>query len=380
MEENDGHSDSDDEIDLYFEERAVIHAERLVGYDYFPNGASFGGVDFVTYEFAVVVLLRLALYECSLIRVRLELASASPDSLAARELFAPVFSRDEVVTLLEGALEIDRAKAERVADSFTLDAEFASTSYATIPSAAASPFVALGRGKVALSLHGCLNAPFQFLLARLRHSYADDWRSAANQNEAVFREQLYTLFRGDRFLCVPREIKLRLGGNDFTDIDAFVLDRETGVAGLFQLKWWFPFGASMRERSSSARNLAEETTRWITRVDSWIRDLGLSALAGQASLRRADRRRLQRIRMFLLGRNFVHYSGHAPADDGVARGTWYQVMRLAAEGLSPESPIDSLWSTLRLDNPHHRVRPAHGRTVIDAGDFNITLVGYEPAH
>jgi len=377
-ESDDGKGYGDDEIDLYFEERAVIHAERLAGYDYFPNGASFGGVDFFMYECAVVVLLRWALYECSRIRVQLDLASVSLDALQARELFAPVLPRNEVLALFEEALGTDRVRASQIADMFTLDADFASMSYTTIPGAANPPLVGLGDGHVALSLHGCLNAPYQFLLARLRDSYSKDWRSAANQNEAVFREQLYTLFPGDRFLCVPREIKLTIQKNEFTDIDAFVLDRETGVAGLFQLKWGFAFGASMRERSSGSTNFVEETTRWIARVDSWIRDFGLSGLANQASLRRADRRCLQRVRMFLLGRNFAHYSGQAPADDGVARGTWHQVLRLTADGLSPESPIDTLWESLRRDNPHNRIRSARGRTVITAGDFSVTLVGYEP--
>lgn len=365
----------DAEIDLYFEERAVIHAERLLGYDYFPNGARFAGVDFFTYECAVVVLLRWVLYECFRIQVQLDLASISPDSLHARELFAPVVPRDDVIRLFADALEIDRDRAARITDILTLNAEFASTPYASIPSAANPPLVALGERHVALSLHGSLNAPYQFLLARLRHSYPKEWQSAANQNEAVFREQLYTLFPGDRFLCIPREIRLTVKGKDFTDIDAFVLDRATGVAGLFQLKWWFAFGASMQARSSEAKNFADKAASWTGRVESWIHDFGLGGLANQASLKRADRRLLHRVRMFLLGRNFAYFSGQAPPDDGVARGNWHQVLRLTAEGLGGESPIDTLWNALRHDTPHRRTRPAVGQVVVDADDFSVSIVG-----
>lgn len=363
------------EMDDYFESLAVLHTERMLGYDYFTNSARFGGIDFLTYELAVVLLVRWALYESRRIQVQLDLLSVPLDTLAARELLVQVLPRQEIVDFFCSTLDIDDASASQITTMFTLDEDFAASDYPGIPSSANPPFVALGGDHLAVSLHGCLNAPFQFLLARLRPTFPNDWRSAANQHEGVFREQLYTLFGEERFLCVPREIKLRVDGRELTDIDAFVLDRETGVAGLFQLKWWLTFGASMRERASVARNMESESAKWIGRVQGWLEGHGLTTLAHQASLRRVDRNRLRSVRLFLLGRNFVHFSGQPPPDDGVARGNWHQVLRLTAEGLPGESRIEALWEALRLDSPHLRLQQATGRTVVDSGDFRVILDG-----
>jgi hypothetical protein len=377
IDEEDDENEDDAEVDEYFESLAVLQAERMVGYDYFPDHVLLGGVEFLNYKRAVVALVRWALYECNRVDVYLELLSTPIDSVQAREIVTPTINRKHVVDLFSEALNIDDVRASRITEMFTMDEAFATTRYSAIPSVAVPPLVSIGADHIAVSLHGCLNAPFQFLLARLRAAYPEDWRSAANQNEAVFRGELYDLFPGDRFLCVSREIKLYHEKRELTDIDAFILDRETGAVGIFQLKWWFTFGAGMRERSSGAKNLAEEAAEWIQRVQWWISHYGLDALANVAGLRRSDRKRLQRPRLFVVGRNFVHFSGQAPAEDAVARGTWYQILRLTVEDFASDISVDTLWEALRRDSPHRRIRPGAPRTIISAGDFEVVIEGYE---
>lgn len=366
---------ADPQIEEYFETAAVMHAERLLGYDYFPNGARLGGLDFLTYKYAVVALIRRALADSYRVRVLLALRRTPLDSVSARGCVIPIHSRGEIERMISDVLENDRESASRVVEFLTLDAPFAAGTYPGIPHAANPPFVQVSREHLAFSIYGCLNAPFQFLLARLRDAFPRDWNSAANLNEAAFRDELYGLFAGDRFVCVPRGIMLRAEGQVLTDVDAFVLDRETGEAGLFQLKWWFTFGASMRERSSGAKNLAAETSRWVERVTEWLRVRGLVAIADAANLARGDRRCLARARLFVIGRHSAHFSGQEPNEDGSARGTWPQVVRLMRES-DTANPIAGLWEALRSDSPHRRVRVAGGRVVLRAGDLRVSLSGY----
>jgi hypothetical protein len=360
-------------LDDYFESLAVIHAERMLGYDYFPNHALFDGVEFLTYKLAAVVLLRWALSEYYRADVYLELTSESVVGVCARQLVTPVVPHQSVVDMFSEALKVDAATASRITEMFTMDVAFASTGYSAIPAAAVPPITSLGGEDVAVSLHGCVNAPFQFLLARLRTAFPKDWGPAASLNEEVFRNELYSLFPGDRFLCIPRGVKLNHNKCDWTDIDALILDRELGVAGVFQLKWWFAFGSGMRQRSSSAKNLAKEVAEWIRRVQWWLEHYGLDALANQATLKRTDRACLRRIRLFVIGRHFAHFSGHALGEDAVARGTWQQVLRLTTEAPAQPHSIDELWEALRRDSPHLRSRPASGKVEIDVGDFEIVV-------
>jgi hypothetical protein len=362
-------------VDAHFAEWAELLARRALGFDYFPEGERFAGLSYGAFQRGAAVLMRWALYLCSRTRVRLSERQISTSAVAARESFTLLLPRRSIVRVIARGVGTDEDQASRIAHALTMDRAFASSIHAEIPSAAVPPLVALSHQHAALSLHGCLNAPYQFMLARLRHSHPDEWRTAARATEEAFREEIYDLFASERFVCVRRPVNLNVRGGTATDLDAFILDRETGVAGLFQLKWWFAFGASMLQRSSAAKNMADGASKWRGKVDGWLSARGMRGLAEQANLSRDDRARLRRVRLFLLGRYFAHFTGQAPNDDDTARGTWPQFLRLSSTARLTESPIDALWDALRRDSPHLRTRAR--RTAVDlyAPGYVIAEVG-----
>ena len=372
MDQKTDQEELDEELTDYYEQYAVLMVERMVGYEYLPNEVSLGGIDFLTYKYAVVLLVRWALVRSGWLRVALENAALPYTSLQARAGVALVYRRDELVEAFSEPLGLNPTLATQIVEMLTLDSSWAQSESATIPNAEAAPFVAVGHDHFAMSLYGCLDAPFQFLLTRIKAAFPRDWTAAMNKTEAAFREELYMFFPGDRFLCIDRGIKLRSDGREVTDIDAFILDRETGAAGLFQLKWWFPYGASMKKRRSAARNLDAQARRWVDGVQGWLQTNDLSQFAAMINLRRRDRQLLRSVRLFILGRNFAHFTGLS-APDEVALGNWGQVVRLASDISNESSPVDALWHRLREDSPHHRITPAHRREILDFQDFHVSF-------
>lgn len=123
------------------------------------------------------------------------------------------------------------------------------------------------------------------------------WRVPSSRNaisasrEAWFREELYSVFGGDRYVCVPGNIVLREGKRRLTDVDAAIFDRTTGELALFQLKWQDYSTNSIRELRSKAHNLSAEIDSWSARVAEWLSSLSASDISQslRLSLRRAER-------------------------------------------------------------------------------------------
>jgi acyl transferase domain-containing protein len=108
------------------------------------------------------------------------------------------------------------------------------------------------------------------LVRALRLKHTRDWDKAVGQREMYFRNDLKDQFQAQRFLVPDHGLMLcRPDGSHITDIDAAVLDRQTGSLALIQLKWPDIFGLSPREREGRRLNLVK-TSEWISRVATWV--------------------------------------------------------------------------------------------------------------
>ena len=153
-------------------------------------------------------------------------------------------------------------------------------------------YIDFGEHFVLLPCFGALVNPYFTLFRHLRREYRPDWDRAVDGREEIFRRDVAQRFVEPRFHVPPRGFDIRrTDRSKITDIDAVVLDRQTGTLALIQLKWHDIVGRSLAERESRRRNLGE-ANRWINEVSDWMgpdsnssraisQRLGMSELGGR---------------------------------------------------------------------------------------------------
>jgi hypothetical protein len=291
-------------------------------------------------------------------------------SLAARSLLTLAGPIDGLAMRVARHLGVELREARQALDCLTLTPA-AAISYGAWP-APPPPLVQVARDKVAWSVAGTLAAPLEFLLTQLRARYRPEWDRAVNSREERFRAEIYRLFSTpapDRFVTAGRPVRIRDAGRVRTDVDALVYDRQTGDLALFQLKWQDALGFSSTRLASGRRNFVSETAEWVSRVGEWLRARTLQEAARTLGLSGADAKRVAGVRLFVLGRNFAHFSGAEPEETSIAWATWPQFLNRVAQLLPDKAwanaPLRLLHDRLRADSPHRRsiavVRPAQLR-------------------
>lgn len=113
--------------------------------------------------------------------------------------------------------------------------------------------------------------PFETIKAMLHWRVPDARNLLAAPREGWLRDDIYAMFYGTRYICVPSNVKLRSAGRILTDVDGAVFDRTTGELALFQLKCQDYSLANKKELRSRAKNLSDEMDFWGEAVISWIK-------------------------------------------------------------------------------------------------------------
>jgi hypothetical protein len=309
-------------------ETALYSLGQRLGSDSFPDEAAFGGVPFSAYRTGITILAAEAL-----IRVTAAEAIAASDTrFEAWEVKSTGWRIPALAKVLSSAPGLDYDQAVRVIEASTLGPA-AAHSYRRVPRAALPPLIGTASDHVLMSVAGCLDEPFQFLLHRLRELYPTDWDRSVDSREAIFRDDLYaslTSMWPERYVTAPRGAKLRDAGRVVTDVDAMIFDRQTGDLGLFQLKWQDAFGASLVRRASSAKNFVQASERWVETVHTWTATQSMAEMAQRLGIPVDCASRIQP-RLFVLGRMAAHFSGHGAPDARAAWGTWPQLLNLVAD-------------------------------------------------
>ena len=175
--------------------------------------------------------------------------------------------------------------------------------------------------------------------------HAKDWDSAVSERERYFRTHIRNRFNPPRFLVPERGFMLRRrDGSHLTDVDAAILDRQTGTLALVQLKWPDIFGLSPKERESRRRNLLN-ANEWVERVHSWINGRsaaevgkalgnGLDASAGSPLL-------------VVMPRYNARFALNTGLDDRAAWVSWPEVVRLRSEERNLTDPLKTLAARFR---------------------------------
>ncbi len=362
------------DIDAYYQHLGLSWSRaNCLGVDSFPNEATFGGQSFGLYKAAIVNLVGWAWKHIDFCQA---LLLKHPD-MELSNLLTIYCHLDDLCGDMAAALEISSQEASHVLSLLTLTPGNRSV-HVLLPRNYSPPLIQISEESVINSISGMLsNSPFLFLLAELKNRYPKDWDHAVGIREDIFRKELYQLFPGEPFVTVDRPVKIKAAGKVVTDIDAVIIDRRTGTLCLFQLKWQDFYASSMQKRASKKKNLMETANTWIDVVCDWLTDKDPELIAKVLGLD-LPKTGITRMSLFVLGRNFAHFSGDEQPDERAAWGTWPQVIRLFKEGLDKKTldthdPLGWLHETLCNESPTLKPELKRKGHKFQLGEYDIVL-------
>lgn len=325
----------DPEHDALYRRLATVHLKMMTYQLGYPPDATIGGCTVQTYRDVLGRLIGWA--------------------LQARDRGEGVKPRSEpsLVAAIASDLSVDPAVIGQAVSAFTLDRDRAAY-HAAVPGVAAAPLVRVDPSRLVWSIHGLTTAPLLFLTRELKRRAAEEYHNTASLREAVFRHDLYALFKDKRFVTSAGRIELRRAdGNVRTDIDAVGFDRKTGTLGVFELKSQDPFARSTAELGRQRDNVLY-ANRQISGVLAWLNQHGADALLGRVDARTAKTFRVQKVYPFVLGRYLAHFNDGPEPGRRAAWGTWPQLLRLL-DGqpvrATDANPLASLFTRLTNDVP-----------------------------
>lgn len=251
---------------------------------------------------------------------------ATHPHLDLRNLLTVYVRRDDLHDVWLEAGET-AAGAEAVIDAMTLDADRALLAEREheLP---VPYYVDFGRDFVLQPMFGGLMNAYSGVVGHLRRCYRQDWDRAVGDREGVFRNELRLLLRPQAYEVPSRGFQIRRpNGTVISDIDAVVVERQSGAVALVQLKWPDIYGRSLRERESRRKNLLA-ANEWVARIHDWVdgrpsRDVALAL--GLAS--GGDAKPL----IIVMSRHIARFSGENGYDPRAQWVSWPEFVGLVEE-------------------------------------------------
>lgn len=199
-------------------------------------------------------------------------------------------------------------------------------------------YIGFGKDHLLLPCFGALMNPYYAMFRHLRETYRADWDRAVDLREAIFRADLATVFPSSRFTIPGHGSKLRRpDGSMITDVDALILDRETGDLALVQLKWHDVFGFSLTERESRRRNIAKAND-WVARVSGWINNRSSQEVISALGIKAEASQRPPIL--YVLARYGARFSGNHVHDERASWMAWSEVQTASRQSLpGAHSPL-----------------------------------------
>lgn len=360
------------EVDDYYHDLSSALAPTYSGWDAFPQQASFGGLPFVKYIECVRVLMGFALKHLDFCVL---LSNRNPAIKPINIVTIPC-KWSEVCHSISCALEIPVVESQQLLLMTSITPENAGNHLA-VPAGPLASHYMIGKGSAVRLITGCLDNPFHFMLRELRRQFPQDWDRSVDSREHIFRDDLIMLFSHFNnivFFTDNIDITTDIGK---TDIDAFVFDPISKVVGLFQLKWQDTFAGSMRERESRKTNFLHTGNIWVEKVDKWIKSGKMPQTLISSGMPKHIANDISETRIFVIGRNFSHFSGECHTDSRAAWGTWSQLLRLGESPAVGRSPLTILFDLIRADMPITRAKRPEEREEIQITGLNLVIHPFE---
>ena len=223
---------------------------------------------------------------------------------------------------------------------------------------------------------GYLNS-LSFAAGELKRTNRKIWDREMQSREAWFRDDLYHLFMGTRYIKVGLSKQLQHDKKTITDIDAAIFDVETSVLALFELKWQEPFGEDEAGRRSRAHNLRNGIDKWTKAVKFFIEKNGTVNLGKQLGFTEDVSKSIGQVFLFVIARFNARFSGFEMGRN-ISVTSWSQFQRLRLE----VGPIESVFQTIidKANEELSRPTPGTPRTInFKVGNLEIVAEGYVSA-
>jgi len=138
----------------------------------------------------------------------------------------------------------------------------------------------------------------------------------------------------------------------------------------------------MQKRETKKLNFLNDSNAWIDKVTAWLENKPPETIKKDCGLSQYTAVEISRILLFILGRNFSHFSGDAEPDCKAAWGMWPEVLRITKEAVDSQNydttdPLGWFDMKLRKESPIRKPRPDLEEWEFDIGDYHIVL---EPLH
>lgn len=343
--------DPDWEMIEYHRDYARMFAAGTAEADALPGDAMLGGRSFAEWNETSITALGRVLHHIAC-TTRLK---ASKPNLELRNLLTVFARKDDILATWQEVSE-KCEEAERIVEALTLDIAGA-TSAERDCDVPLPYYIDFGRHFVLLPTFGGLMNPLAGMVWHLRRLYRSDWDRSVDGREQVFRHDLRRLFPGPRFFVPVHGIRLkRADGSHLTDVDAIVLDSQTGALNLVQLKWPDIYGRSLAERNSRRINLLK-ANEWVGRVHDWIADRSAADIARVLGLGEAGS---QRPGILVIARHAARFSGEVGYDQRAHWISWPRLVRLRTR--FPEREMSSLLADEGQQPKHSSARVRKGAT------------------
>ncbi|WP_078127683.1 hypothetical protein [Leptospira alexanderi] len=216
---------------------------------------------------------------------------------------------EELIELIMHRTHFDRDKASSLLNCVILkpsDLEL----YSNNPTPTIPPLINLGNDYIITPISGSYRNPFLSIITILNTRNPSFKDSLLKPRENWFREELYSIFGGKRYITVSGNVNLRENRNIITDIDAAIFDLLTGELAIFQLKWQDYFSNEVRSIKSKAKNLTEELDHWAEKVETWLKGRKDIDILNAFRISNKQRIKISRIYLFALSRNVSRIEGH----------------------------------------------------------------------
>lgn len=119
----------------------------------------------------------------------------------------------------------------------------------------------------------------------------------------------------------------RSNGSIITDIDAIIIDNNTGEIALIQLKWLDIYGRSLAERNSRKINFVK-ANEWVEKVSKWIGSKSSKEIAMSLKLNASG---LMPPALIVLARHVAKFSEESSYDNRATWISWPQLVKIFLE-------------------------------------------------
>ena len=355
--------DGDQEVENYFNDLAYLDSINDSEGDMYPNDVLFNNVSYGTFVNSIVDLRGYAIKHIYFVDI---LKKAHPE-LLTENLFYLIKTKDELLKLIKENGALSEQQAEEVLNILSLSSLNRKLFFNT--QASCAPLIRISESQYIHSCAGSLYRSFSFMLDNLTLLYPNACNGNRIKREAVFRQQLYDMMT--EFQCIDRQIVITKNGQRLTDIDATIIDRETGEIGLFQLKWQDHTSLSPKSLMSKSRNYTNEVIGWIEKITDWIENSSESEIASLFGVkaRFIDK---SKIYLFALGREHGNYSGTAPNTPNCAWVQWYHFLNYILRVGRNKFRISDMHKDLKAESPH-AISLKQKKTVYKYGKYRFVL-------